>query len=174
MQIMNIKRLIGLVALFVIAVSVIRANESANLQVCGNLQPPPGNEMYFRVYAEGVQIYRWNGTSWDFVAPLADLFASPNYRGKVGFHYAGPTWESNSGSRVVASRVADCTPNPNAIPWLLLKTVSATGPDVFSHTTFIQRVNTVGGLRPSAPGSAIGAEARVYYTTEYYFFRAVK
>ena len=26
------------------------------------------------------EIYRWNGTSWDFVAPVASLFAEENYR----------------------------------------------------------------------------------------------
>jgi len=64
-----------------------------------------------------------------------------------------------------------CTPNPNAIPWLLLSAV-ADGPGVFHRVAFIQRVNTVGGNAPSSPGSVVGAEARVPYTTEYFFYRA--
>lgn len=140
--------------------------------VCDNLQVPPGNKVAFRVYALGVQIYRWNGTNWDFVAPRALLFADPNYRGKVGTHYGGPTWESNSGSNVVASRVAGCSPDPTAIPWLLLQTVSTDGPGIFSSVTYIQRVNTRGGLAPAAPGSSVGEMAEVPYTTEYYFYRA--
>ena len=136
------------------------------------MQVPPGNKVAFRVYELGVQIYRWNGTNWDFVAPRALLFDDPNYRGKVCTHYGGPTWESNSGSNVVASRVAGCSPDPTAIPWLLLQTVSTDGPGIFSSVTYIQRVNTRGGLAPAAPGSSVGEMAEVPYTTEYYFYRA--
>ena len=66
---------------------------------CQNLQVPAGNKVAFHAYAEGVQIYRWNGTSWDFVAPEAELFASAEDDDPVAIHYAGPTWESASGSR---------------------------------------------------------------------------
>lgn len=181
MNIMNIKHIIGLVVLLSVAgfaqVSIpsVRANDiyPPDLpSVCDSLQVPPGNKVSSRVYALGVQVYRWNGTSWDFVAPIANLYADENYRGQVGIHYAGPTWESNSGSKVVAARVTGCEPDSTAIPWLLLQTVSTEGRGIFRNVTYIQRVNTAGGLRPTAPGSSIGAEARVPYTTEYYFYRA--
>ena len=140
--------------------------------LCDSLQVPPGNKVAFHVYALGVQIYRWNGTSWGFVAPAAILFADANYHGEVGIHYAGPTWESNSGSTVVAMVLERCTADPTAIPWLLLETDSAEGPGIFHRVTYIQRVNTTGGLAPAAPGSSIGAEVEVPYTAEYYFYRA--
>jgi hypothetical protein len=38
--------------------------------------------------------------------------------------------------------------------------------------TFIQRVNTIGGTAPAEAGAFVGDEARVPYTTEYYFYRA--
>jgi hypothetical protein len=141
---------------------------------CGSVQVEAGNKVSFHVYAIGVQIYRWNGNSWDFVAPSANLYADAGYHGKVGIHYEGPRWESNSGSIVEAARVPDtgCTPDLNAIPWLKLKTVSIEGHGIFSKTTYIQRVNTAGGLRPTVPGSFIGEEKRVPYTAEYYFYRA--
>jgi hypothetical protein len=126
------------------------------------------------VYALGVQIYRWNGTTWDFVAPAARLFADAEYHGEVGIHYAsptGPTWESHSGGKVVASRLESCAPDPTAIPWLLLQMVSNEGPGIFDRITYIQRVNTAGGLPPTAPGPYVGAEERVPYTAEYYFYR---
>ena len=47
-----------------------------DLGACQNLQAPAGNKVAFHVYAEGVQIYRWNGTSWTFVAPDAVLYAN--------------------------------------------------------------------------------------------------
>jgi hypothetical protein len=37
--------------------------------------------------------------------------------------------------------------------------------------SYIQRVNTMGGLAPTAPGSYIGVTVDVPYTAEYYFFR---
>jgi hypothetical protein len=99
------------------------------------------------------------------------LCASANYRGKVGIHYRGPTWESNSGSKVVAARLFGCSPDPTAIPWLLLEAVSTTGPGIFSSVTYVQRVNTTGGLAPAYPGLLIGQVVEVPYTAEYYFYR---
>ncbi len=140
--------------------------------LCDRLQVSAGNKVSFHVYALGVQIYRWNGTSWDFVAPAARLFADAEYHGEVGIHYAGPTWESHSGGKVIASRLESCAPDPTAIAWLLLQTVSTEGPGIFDRVTYIQRVNTAGGLPPSAPGPYIGASEEVPYTAEYYFYRA--
>jgi hypothetical protein len=126
----------------------------------------------YHVYADGVQIYRWTGTAWTFVAPSAVLSADADGVTTVGIHYAGPTWESVSGSKVVAAVQKRCTPNANAIQWLLLGAVSTQGPGIFDQVGLIQRVNTVGGVAPSAPGSFVGEEARVPYTAEYYFYRA--
>jgi hypothetical protein len=142
-----------------------------DLGLCGVLAVPDGNKLAHRVYAEGVQIYRWNGTSWVFVAPEALLFSNANSNGVTGIHYAGPTWESNSGSTVVGVVLERCTPDSSAIPWLLLEAVSAEGPGIFKDVTYIQRVNTVGGLAPAAPGAVINEEARVPYTTEYFFYK---
>jgi Protein of unknown function (DUF3455) len=147
------------------------ASKAPDLGSCQNLQAPAGSKVVKHVYAEGVQIYRWSGTSWTFVAPEAVLSADAQGNGQVGTHYAGPTWESNSRSKVVGAVIDRCTPNPNAIPWLSLGAVSSQGPGIFHQVTFIQRVNTVAGLAPSAPGTVIGEEARVPYTTEYYFYR---
>ena len=135
------------------------------------IEAPDGNKVHFHAYAVGVQIYTWNGSSWVFKAPEAVLLANANGHGAVGIHYAGPTWESESGSKVVGARVNGTTVNPTAIPWLLLRAVTAEGPGIFAHATYIQRVNTVGGLAPASPGASIGQEARVPYTAEYYFYR---
>ena len=147
-----------------------KSGDAPDLGDCDHLQVAAGNKLFFRVYAEGVQIYRWSGTSWVFVAPEAVLSANPGGTGVVGLHYAGPTWESITGGKVVATRLDGCSPDATAIPWLLLQTVSADG--IFSPVTFIQRVNTKGGLMPTAPGISVGAVAEVPYSTEYYFYRA--
>ncbi len=139
---------------------------------CSAIQVPAGNKLAFRAYAIGVQVYRWNGVRWDFVGPIAKLFADANYNGLIGNHFGGPTWMSNSGSSVVAARVDGCTPEADAIPWLLLKATALDGEGVFSRTSFIHRVNTSGGLEPATPAATIGYEARVPYTAEYYFYRS--
>ncbi len=144
------------------------------------LEVPAGNEVSFHVYAQGSQIYVVTETSpgvyaWVFKAPDADLFANANYNGNgVGSHFAGPTWKSNSGSNVVGIRLQGATVDPNSIPWLLLGAVSSQGPGVLDGTTFVQRVNTVGGKAPAtgANASTVGQEIDVPYTAEYYFYKA--
>ena len=137
------------------------------------MQVPAGNKVSFHGFAVGVQIYRWNGTSWNFVAPEAMLFADAGDDGVVGIHFGGPTWQSNSGSKVVGTVIERCTPDPDAIPWLGLGSVpeSTEGPGIFADVTFIQRLNTVGGIAPTAPGSFVGEMARVPYTADYFFYR---
>jgi len=49
--------------------------------------------------------------------------------------------------------------------------VTTEGPGIFADTTFIQRVNTVGGKAPSADGAFVGQVARVPYTADYFFYR---
>lgn len=139
--------------------------------LCDGLQLPSDSRVAFRLFAVGVQVYRWNGTAWTFVEPVATLYADEEYRIKAGTHYAGPTWEGIDGSKVVGARLADCSPDTASIPWLLLHQVSTEGPGIFAQVTYIQRVNTKGGLAPIAPGASIGVTAQIPYTTEYVFAR---
>jgi hypothetical protein len=161
------------------SVTAARADEGSRtpdlpLPLCESIQVDAGNEVSFHAYALGVQVYKWNGTSWVFVEPVANLYADAGFRGQVGTHYAGPTWESNSGSKVVAKRVVNtgCTPDANSIPWLKLEMVSTDGPGIFDLTTFVQRVNTKGGVAPTTPGTTINEVKEVPYTAEYFFYRA--
>jgi hypothetical protein len=163
-----------ILALLVLAASA-EAGEPANLRLpdlgeCQDLKVQRGNVLTFNAIGVGVQIYVWTGTSWSFVSPEALLFASPMDHVPVGFHFAGPTWESLSGSTVVGSTVVSCAPNPDAIPWLLVKGVSHAGHGIFQRVTYIQRLNTVGGKAPSTPGNVAGQVARVPYSAHYYFY----
>ena len=143
-------------------------NRAPDVGDCEELQVDAGHKVAFHAYAEGVQIYQWNGAEWVFVAPEAVLFAEG--LGIVGIHYGGPTWESISGSTVVGSVLHRC-PVPGTIPWLKLAAASDKAPGIFQGVTFIQRVNTTGGTAPAAPGVFVGQEARVPYTADYYFYR---
>lgn len=142
--------------------------------ICDKVNVEDGNRVSAHVYALGVQIYRWSGTNWAFIGPEAILYTDACYSEQVGIHYGGPTWEANDGSFVKAARVDGCTPFRGAIPWLLLKKTSTSAEGRFANVTFIQRVNTIGGTAPAEAGAFVGDEARVPYTTEYYFYRASK
>jgi hypothetical protein len=153
-------------------------NDSRRPEVPFNLTVPAGNKVSFHAYAVGVQIYVWTinptnaaQSSWVFQAPEAVLFADAEGDGEVGIHYAGPTWESQSGSKVVGVALQRSTVTVTAIPWLLLQAKSTAGPGIFENTTYIQRVNTVGGVAPASAGSAAGQQARVPYMAEYFFYR---
>src|SRR5262249_25827122 len=138
---------------------------------CQELKTPPESIVELEALGVGVQIYQWDGAAWQFVAPEAVLYENSRRHAVVATHFAGPTWMGNDGSTVVGETLAKCTPDPSAIPWLLLGAKSTTGPGIFEDVTFIQRLNTTGGLAPDAPGEAVGQEARVPYTAEYVFYR---
>jgi hypothetical protein len=140
---------------------------------CEKLEVDAGNVVSFHAFASGVQIYRWNATTskWDLLGPDATLFADAGLKAVVGTHYVGPTWETTSGSAVVGTVVESALPDTTTIRWLKLAAVSSHGPGVLAGTTFIQRVNTTGGLAPANAGSP-NEIVEVPYTAEYYFYRA--
>ena len=179
----KIKRIVQslvLITLATFAVTPALAFDNSNgpelPEQCSSIRVGEGNKLAFHVYAKGVQIYKWNliTQKWDLFAPQAGLFAEENYFGEVGNHYAGPTWESKSGSKVEGRRVlgTGCTPDPTAVAWLLLSKHRTEGSGIFSSVTFIQRVNTTGGLAPTEPGSVDGETKEIPYTAEYYFYKA--
>jgi hypothetical protein len=97
------------------------------------------------------------------------------------------TWEDSRDTSIVWAKVraqatfgSDPTfVDKNAVAWLLLEVVGAQdGPEggdrLSGTTTFIQRLNTVGGLAPStgcASPADIGTEAFMPYTADYFFYR---
>jgi hypothetical protein len=141
-----------------------------DLAACGGLAVSDTLELVSRLYATGVQIYRWNDTTWTFISPSATLFSDAEMKHTVGIHYSGPTWEGLDGSKVTAVKLGECTPDAGAIPWLLLGATAADLPGEFDGVTRIQRVNTTGGKAPANAGTVLGQVASVAYTTEYYFY----
>jgi len=143
------------------------------------LEVGEGFEVSYHTYAQGVQVYVCTQTSpgvygWVLKQPIASLYSNAAFNGEVGTHYAGPTWESNSGSKVVGARLESVTVDPNSIAWLKLGAVSSQGPGILDSTAFIQRVNTVGGKAPvtGANAETVGQEIQIPYTAEYYFYKA--
>lgn len=152
------------------AADVTDGNRLPDLTGCEQLAAPARSVLVLHAYGVGVQIYRWNGTSWGFVAPSATLYADANNQGVVATHFGGPTWQSNSGGTVVGNVANRCPVDPASIPWVSLTGV-ADGPGIFEKVTFIQRLNTVGGNAPSTPGS-LDEIVKVPYTADYLFYKA--
>jgi hypothetical protein len=146
------------------------------------IRVPAGNIPFLLGHARGTQNYACQpaptGYAWTLVAPEAKLVDAAGAR--IMTHFAGPTWKANDGSTVVGARVEGVTVSPSAIPWLLLRATSTTrgprGGDRLTATTYIQRVNTAGGLPPASGCDAanVGAAASVAYTSDYYFYKAAK
>ena len=145
-----------------------------------NLKVPATQTLSVVAQANGVQIYECNANKtnparfeWVFKAPEAELF--DNAGKKIGKHYAGPTWESDDGSKVVGeAKARDDGPDVNAIPWLLLSAKSAEGNGIFGKTQSVQRVKTVGGKAPAdgCNQAQLGKVARVAYRATYNFYVA--
>jgi hypothetical protein len=166
----------------------VRADDNTPPEVPTNLQVPAGNRLFRVAHAVGTQGYVCLSTGWASPAygPQATLFNEENEQILTHFlrpnpeeaNTPRPTWQdSRDTSTVWANPIpgASYTPDPTAIPWLLLKVVGRaegpTGGDRMSGTTFIQRVNTTGGLKPTGSCTE-GDKALVPYTADYYFYKA--
>lgn len=160
-----------------------------------NLEVPAGHRPFLIARAEGTQNYICLATptsiGWSFLGPQATLFDDKG--GQILTHYLSPNpsenampraaWQhSRDTSAVWAAAIASSTDAsyvaPGAVPWLLLQVVgSQYGPDYgdrMTRTTFIQRVNTAGGVAPATGCSLpadVGKRALVPYTTDYVFYR---
>lgn len=164
-----------------------------------NLEPPAGHTAFLKGFAIGTQNYicisAKKGQEWRFLGPQATLFLTIDAKvtQQISTHFlstnpsdgvARPTWQDSSDTSRVWGRAVQSSSDPvyveaGAIPWLLLAAVGTEagplGGALLTQTTFIQRLNTSGGVAPSTgcqTGNDVGRVALVPYTTEYYFYRA--
>ncbi|HKA87641.1 MAG TPA: DUF3455 domain-containing protein, partial [Haliangiales bacterium] len=142
------------------------------------LKPPADQALILEAHATGVQIYECKPSKddpakfeWALTGPEADL---SDAGGKaIGKHYAGPTWETADGSKVVGEvKARDPGPDPTSIPWLMLTAKSTSGTGPLAKTATILRLKTQGGK--AAPEGCsqtqAGSETRVPYRATYYFY----
>ncbi len=92
----------------------------------------------------------------------------------VAKHYAGPTWEAIDGSKVVGEvKASDDSSDAKGDPMAAPGRESRSGSGMLNRTTYVQRVNTIGGKAPADCGSSqAGAELRVPYEAKYNFYVA--
>ncbi len=159
---------------------------------------PEGATPFLRTHAVGTQNYVCVGTgaglAWRFAGPQATLFVRvAGFQQQLTTHFLSPnpdeagiaraTWQGSFDSSRVWARATQTVDDPaivgaGNIPWLLLQRVGArrgpTGGGSLSQATWIQRINTSGGVAPSTGCSQptdAGAIALVPYSTDYVFLR---
>jgi len=139
---------------------------------------PAGHKMVMKTVGVGELTYECRAKAgdpaafeWVFVGPVAKLMDASNK--EVGKYYAGPTWESMDGSKVTGKQVGVAPAQPGSIPLQLVKADPATGKGAMTGITYIQRVNTKGGVAPADPCAAAsaGAKKQVTYQADYVFFK---
>jgi hypothetical protein len=162
--------LFGALLFAAVAVGLHSAEGQSQPSAPDSLKPPAGEHLRAHAHASGQQIYTCDGSKWILSGPDANLFDEAGR--KVGSHFAGPTWQWSDGSRVTAKAIASATPDPESIPWLLLTATGHTGDGVMKNVSSVQRLQTKGGKAPAngCEESHRGAQARVSYTADYYFY----
>ena len=111
-----------------------------------------------------------NAYEWGFIAPDATLYEgsrSVARHSSVGIYEALTDRSSVSG--VVTGTQAAGVAN---LPWVLIRAQPLSETGIFAGVTSIQRVNTSGGVPTTGcDANNQGAEARVAYKADYYFYK---
>jgi hypothetical protein len=173
----------GALALFAV-LAVSASARPAPQTAPGDLLDPrtydPNSRLFLVTHAVGVQKYTCQANrSWLFTDPVAILYKTTGVAKPIGTHFLNfatgrPVWELKDGSSVEAARIVTVPAGTGDIAWLLLQAVATTpgsDGDRLTRTTYVQRLNTSGGVAPAGtctPGDTIA----VPYTADYFFWRA--
>ena len=140
----------------------------------------PESVLFLATHATGVQKYtcQADGT-WLFTDPEAILHQTTGTSKPIGAHFLNfatgrPVWQLQDGSSVEAARWAGAPAGAANVSWLLLKSVTTTAGsdgDRLVGATWVQRLNTAGGVAPPGPCTP-GAATAVPYSADYFFWRA--
>jgi hypothetical protein len=150
------------------------APERPSLGLFSHIKAPSDLEPSFELKAAGVQIFRCepdkDGYHWAFRLPEAEL---RDANGQVVAHHgAGYSFEHIDGSRLLGSIVGyDSARSDNAVPWLLLQTKSY-GQGAFEKVSYVQRIDTDGGMPPKQCSAEQSNQIlRVAFTADFIFYR---
>ena len=157
------------------------------------LEVPEGNEAFRVGHAFGTQNYvclpvdSIGHVGFTLFTPEATLLGEQDEQLTTHFFSPNPveggvvraTWEDSVDTSFVWARaLASATVDPKAITWVLLQTagtqVGPTGGTTLAETTFVQRVNTRGGLAPATGCDLpkdIGTKRFVPYKADYFFYK---
>lgn len=108
---------------------------------------------------------------WTLKEPVAKLFDGADH--EVGVHSAGPTWRLSDGSQAVRKKLVASVRalQFDGVPWLLIE-IESSGKGGLAGTTYVQRLDTVGGAAPPAgcDSAHAGATTDVEYRATYLFY----
>ncbi|MBW6439710.1 DUF3455 domain-containing protein [Actinoplanes hulinensis] len=141
------------------------------------LTPPAGNVLHSVLKARGVQVYECRGGTWTLLEPAASLTGVTMHPVKKvsALHFRGPSWQSDQDGSLLEGDGPNAerapSEHPNSIPQLLIPAKLNRGDGVFGKVTYVQRLDTVGGLAPTGPCTGSGTTA-VPYRAVYRFFAA--
>jgi hypothetical protein len=153
--------------------------DSPTSTVPAAIMVPAGHKMVMKTNAIGELTYECrtkanltNEFEWAFVSPTAVLYDMN--KAVVGKYYAGPTWEMNDGSKITGKQIAIAPGASGAIPLQIVKAGNPTGMGFLNDVTHIQRLNTEGGVAPTASCTSVdvGTKKTVPYKADYVFFKA--
>ena len=163
-------------ALFAIATGAAHADHH---MLPDAVKVPDGNEVALKTRALGHITYECQEKkdapgqfAWTFKIPHAHLYDSENTQ--IGRYYGAPkgaTWEANDGSKVIGKQLA-VSPNTTtagSIPLQLVQQNGYEGSGAMSKISYIQRLNTVGGVAPQSICNvqAKGKKDVVAYSADY-------
>jgi hypothetical protein len=139
-----------------------------------------GGVVLVHASANGTQNYACTaaadgGLSWTLVGPAAEL---RDCHAVIGHHFASeggaaaPEWMLDDGSYAIGRRVAGFVPDGGAssIPWVLLQVVGRSDAGILDQATYVQRLNTNGGIAPIIACSPDSGATNVPYTADYFFY----
>jgi hypothetical protein len=182
-------------------VSIVALPQPAHAQtvtpppVPAGLEVEPPNEAFLLGRGVGTQNYvcqpvdSLGRVAWTLFTPEATLFSDQHEQLITHFFSPNPdegfivrvAWQDSRDTSTVWARLIKAVPDPTgsgAIPWLKLQAVGSqegpTGGDTLSRTTFIQRLNTVGGSAPPTGcdrPTDVGHKAFIPYTADYFFYK---
>jgi hypothetical protein len=142
------------------------------------MRDPDGQRVQFRFHTQpnSVQIYTCKpaGANFAWTGPDPDAILLDSTGKLTVHHYKGPTWEAADGSMVRSEGALArhfLPRDASAVHWLELPAKEPS--KQFEKVTFIHRIDTSGGLPPSAqPCDAqhAGDQARVNYSATYLFY----
>ena len=161
-----------------------------------NLEVSSDYKLFLKVHAVGTQNYICapattpTGVDWLFIGPQATLFDDSLQQ--IGTHYQSrnpiqnaiqATWQHSGDTSAVWAKRRDGSTDPvyvapDAIEWLLLdvsgQQLGPTAGNKLTPSLLIQRVNTVGGMKPPSAdctAATINTRKLVSYEADYYFYK---
>jgi hypothetical protein len=134
--------------------------------VPAQLAVPAGQRLVATLTVDrGSQVYACTKGAWTLKEPAAVLTSGT----EEVLHTAGPQWISTSDGSAVTGAASATVAVPGAVPELLLKATAHRGSGLFGNVSYIQRLDTHGGLAP-AGACPDGTQQAVGYSAQYRFY----